>query len=151
MTPKHTPIARVFVATWLSGVLLEAPVTNRCRPLRVYARDPFLEGFVGCKEFCPDVPQNLFRDAKYSRFFSAIKQYNCDNACGHFDFPTVGGNVFRSRAARKEQERERKVRKLVLIECGLRVRRMGNGYVKRTECLNLSVIIIIIIIIIIIK
>ena len=38
--------------------------------------------------------------------------------------------------------------KLAIIECGLRLRRAGNGYVKRNECLSLSVIIIIIIIII---
>jgi hypothetical protein len=37
--------------------------------------------------------------------------------------------------------------KLVFIECGLRMQRMGNGYVQRNERLNLSIIIIIIIII----
>ena len=40
--------------------------------------------------------------------------------------------------------------KLVLIECGLILRRVGNGYVRRNECPNLSIIIIIIIIIIVV-
>ena len=38
--------------------------------------------------------------------------------------------------------------RLVIVECGVRLRRVGGGYVKRTECLGLSIIIIIIIIII---
>jgi len=69
VTPKHTPIARMFVATWLSGLLLGGPITNRCRPQWAHPRAPIHTGFVGCKDFCPGVPQNLFLDAKYRRFF----------------------------------------------------------------------------------
>jgi hypothetical protein len=32
---------------------------------------------------------------------------------------------------RKEYERERKMCGLVSVECGVRLRRMGNGYVKK--------------------
>ena len=35
--------------------------------------------------------------------------------------------------------------RLVIIDCGMKLRRVWDGHVKRTECLGLSIIIIIII------
>ena len=32
---------------------------------------------------------------------------------------------------------------LVMVECGLRLRRVRNGYVKRTECLSSSILLLV--------
>jgi len=66
-------------------------------------------------------------------FFQVKKKYIyiSDNAYENFDSPTVGENMYRSRTVtdRKERERKREMCRLVIIECGLRLRRVRNGYV----------------------
>jgi hypothetical protein len=62
-----------------------------------------------------------------------IKQDIYDIACQHFDFPIVRGNSYRSEghqpaADRKEYEMKRKMCRLVIVECGLRLGRTRNGY-----------------------
>jgi len=61
-----------------------------------------------------------------------------DNGYEHFDFPTVEENIYRVRTAirRNRRGRERKICRLVIIECGLKLRRMRNGYVKRNWFVN---------------
>jgi hypothetical protein len=56
-----------------------------------------------------------------------------DNAYEHFDLPTVGENIYRSRRGinRKEQKADRKMCTLVITECGLRVRRVRNRYLNK--------------------
>jgi hypothetical protein len=55
----------------------------------------------------------------------------------HFDFSTVEEDIFSSKIATNEpvtvKERERKMCRLVIIESGLRLRRMRNGYEKRNQ------------------
>ena len=64
-----------------------------------------------------------------------------DNTYEHFDLDTLKGNSYRGQdghrpaASRKEQERQKMCR-LVIIECGVRLRRVGNGYVKRNQKVN---------------
>jgi len=55
----------------------------------------------------------------------------CDNAKENFDFSTVEEKSSHQTATRmKEQDRERKMCRLVTIEYGLRLLRMRNGYAK---------------------
>jgi len=59
-----------------------------------------------------------------------------DNTYQRFDFPTVRDDIFRNRTAinrgtnRKEQQKERKMCGLVIVECGLTLRRVRNVCVK---------------------
>jgi len=88
------------------------------------------------KEFCPGERQNWVQDAKCLEVFQVINNIS-DTADEHFDFPTVGENMCREQDCqqpacnRKEQERERKMRKFVTVECGLRLQAMGNGCVNK--------------------
>ena len=59
-----------------------------------------------------------------------LTTFNIYKAYEYFDFPTVEESGCQPGTERKEYERERKICRLVTIKCGLRLRRVGDGYVK---------------------
>lgn len=59
---------------------------------------------MGFKYFCTDVPQNSVRDARIPGVFKLKKANLSDNACQHFDLPTVAEqNSHQAAITRKEQ------------------------------------------------
>jgi hypothetical protein len=46
------------------------------------------------KHICPGVPQNSVRDTKYPGSYKSHKCDISDNAYEHFDFPTMGENIY---------------------------------------------------------
>jgi len=91
-------------------------------------------GFMGFNELCPSDLQNLVRGAWCHGFLQVMKmRYTVSyNGYEHFDFPTVEGNVYRVRTAirRNRRGRERKICRLVFIECGLKLRRIEKRICK---------------------
>ena len=72
-----------------------------------------------------------------SRVFPSHKNKRClATRTKNFGFPTAGKNHLQEcdshqlAVNRKEYERERKMYRSVIVEVGLRLRRVGNGHVK---------------------
>jgi hypothetical protein len=72
-----------------------------------------------------------------SRGFQVIKNIS-DEAYTHFDFPTVGENIYRSGTATSQPlaEEERKMCRSVIAETGLTQRRMGKAHVEENRRVN---------------
>jgi hypothetical protein len=104
---------------------------------------------------CRRVPHDSIRDANgFFRDVNAWLLWQCVLTFWH----SHGGSKHvqeqdshQPAANRKEQERERKICRLVIIQCGMRLQRARNWYVKRNQSLNVWDIIIIIIITILIS
>ena len=83
------------------------------------------------------VPLNSVRENKYLGVFQIVNKYDTSHsAYNSSDFSYVEENMHKNRRGhqaatnREEWERERNICRLVIVESGLRLRRLRNGNVK---------------------
>ena len=102
-------------------------------------RDPISPGFMFFKKSSvPSFPRNSVRENIYLSVFQIVNKYDTSHSLyKSFDFSCVGENIYKNRRGhqattnRGEWERERKVCRLVFMEGGHRLRRLGEGNVKK--------------------